>query len=314
MPLHPQAQAVLELMSESGLTIGESTKAAELRQAIEAFAAAGRPPAEPVHDVTDRTIPTPDGDITVRVYRPGPAAALPVLVFFHGGGWVIGSLETHDATARALANRAGCVVVSVNYRLAPEHRFPAAVDDAYATTDWIAEHADELGVDAARVAVGGDSAGGNLTAVVSQLARDLGRPALVFQLMIYPATDYEFDSVSMVENATGYFLERDSMRWFYRQYLSDDADGADARVSPLRARDLSALPPAMIVTAEFDPLRDQGEAYAKRLADAGVEVDLRRYDGVFHGFFGMQAILETADQAIDDVTAVLRGAFGSGAR
>lgn len=312
MPLHPQAHAALELMSQSGLTIDGSTNAADLREAIEAFAAAGRPLAEPVYDVADRLIPTPDGDVPSRVYRPGPAVPLPALVFFHGGGWVIGSLDTHDVTVRSVANRAGCVVVSVDYRLAPEHRFPAAVDDAYAVTDWVVQHADELGVDAERVAVGGDSAGGNLTAVVSQLARDRERPSLVFQLMIYPVTDYEFESASMLENATGYFLERDAMRWFFGQYLDDEADGADPRVSPLRADHLVGLPPAMIVTAEFDPLRDQGEAYAKRLADAGVQVDLRRYDGVFHGFFGMQALLDPAKDALDDVSAALREAFQRG--
>jgi len=309
MPMHPQAQTVLDLMSEFGLVIDASTDPVAIRQEIEAFAAAGRETAEPVAHVEDRTIPGPAGEIPVRVYRPSDDPALPVLVWFHGGGWTIGSLETHDNTCRSLANAVGCIMVSVDYRLAPEHKFPAAVDDAFAATQWVAEHAAGLGGDPKRIAVGGDSAGGNLAAVVSLLARDAGGPELAFELLVYPVTDHEFESASMQENATGYFLELESMRWFYNQYLHDERDGADWRFSPARATDLSGLPPAFVITAEFDPLRDQGEAYARRLEEAGCAVEARRYDGVFHGFFGMRELIDPAQEAFDDVTKALREAF-----
>ncbi len=311
MPMHPQAQTVLDLMSDFGLVIDESTDPVTIRQAIEAFATAGRAAAEPVAHVEDRGLPGPAGEIPVRVYRPTDDSALPVLVWFHGGGWTIGSLETHDNTCRSLANAVGCVVVSVDYRLAPEHKFPAAADDAFAATQWVAEHAAQLGGDPKRIAVGGDSAGGNLAAVVSLLARDGGGPALAFELLVYPVTDYEFESASMHENATGYFLELESMRWFYNQYLRDERDGTDWRFSPTRANDLSGVPPAFVLTAEFDPLRDQGEAFARRLEAAGVPVEARRYDGVFHGFFGMRDLMEPAQQAFDDVTKALRQALGT---
>jgi acetyl esterase len=309
MGLHPEAQQMIELMSGLGLTIDDATDAKTMRESIDAFARAGRVRSEEVASVDDRTIPGPAGAIPVRVYRPSDATGLPVIVYFHGGGWTIGSLETHDNSCRALTNAVDCVVVSVDYRLAPEHKFPAAVDDALAATQWAAEHAVELGGDPARVAVAGDSAGGNLAAVVSIAARDQGGPPLVFQLLVYPATDAERDSVSMRENATGYFLERESMRWFNTQYLRDERDEDDWRFSPLRAESLVGLPPAFVLTAEFDPLRDQGEAYARRLEDAGVPVELRRYDGVFHGFFGMRDLMEPAQQAWDDVSKALREAL-----
>jgi len=311
MPMHPQAQTVLDVMSELGLVVDASTDPVAIRQAIEAFAIAGRAAAEPVARVENRTVPGPAGEIPVRAYRPADEPALPLLLWFHGGGWTIGSLETHDNTCRSLANAVGCTVVSVDYRLAPEHKFPAAVDDAFAATQWVAEHAHELGGDPKRIAVGGDSAGGNLAAVVSLLARDAGGPDLVFELLVYPVCDHEFESPSMQENSTGYFLELESMRWFYNQYLRDERDGADWRFSPVRAGDLAGLPPAFVLTAEFDPLRDQGEAYARRLEAAGVPVEARRYDGVFHGFFGMRDLMDPAREAFDDVTKALRRALGT---
>ncbi|MBK5289774.1 MAG: alpha/beta hydrolase, partial [Acidimicrobiia bacterium] len=203
--------------------------------------------------VENAAVPGPAGDIPIRLYRPEGAASKPVVVFFHGGGWVLGSLETHDATCRALAKEIDAVIVSVDYRLAPEHRFPAAVEDAYAALSWVHAHADELGGDPARLVVAGDSAGGNLAAVMAQLARESG-PALAAQLLIYPVTDHEFTSRSMEDNAEGYFLTRDAMRWFYANYLTTAAEGDDARVSPLRAPDLSGLPPAIVLTMEYDPL------------------------------------------------------------
>lgn len=311
MPMHPQAQLILDVMSDSGLVIDESTEAAVIRAQIEEFAKAGQALGEPVHQIDDRTIPGPGGELPVRVYRPGEDRPLPLLVWFHGGGWTIGSLDTHDNTCRSLANGVGCVVVSVDYRLAPEHKFPAAVEDALAAMQWVADHGADVGGDPARLAVGGDSAGGNLAAVVSLLARDAGTPDLAFQLLVYPVTDHEFESASMRENATGYFLELESMRWFYNQYLNDENDSADWRFSPVRAAALTGLPPAFVLTAEFDPLRDQGELYARRLEAAGVPVELRRYDGVFHGFFGMREFIEPAQQAFDDVTKALREALGA---
>jgi acetyl esterase len=311
MPMHPQAQLILDLMRDAGLVIGESTDPVMIRAQMAEFAQAGRAAAEPVDEVVDRTIPGPAGEIPVRIYRPAADAPVPALVWFHGGGWTIGSLDTHDNTCRALVNAVGCVVVSVDYRLAPEHKFPSAIDDALAATAWVAEHAAELGADPARLGVAGDSAGGNLAAVVSLLARDAGAPELAFQLLVYPVTDYEFESESMVANATGYFLELESVRWFYRQYLNDETDGADWRFSPIRAGDLSGVPPAFVLTAEFDPLRDQGEAYARKLVAAGVPVELRRYDGVFHGFFGMRDLMEPAQEAFDDVTKAVRMALES---
>ncbi len=311
MPMHPQAQLILDVMSDSGLVIDESTEAAVIRAQIEEFAKAGQALGEPVHQIDDRTIPGPGGELPVRVYRPGEDRPLPLLVWFHGGGWTIGSLDTHDNTCRSLANGVGCVVVSVDYRLAPEHKFPAAVEDALAAMQWVADHGADVGGDPARLAVGGDSAGGNLAAVVSLLARDAGTPDLAFQLLVYPVTDHELESASRRENATGYFLELESMRWFYNQYLNDENDSADWRFSPVRAAALTGLPPAFVLTAEFDPLRDQGELYARRLEAAGVPVELRRYDGVVHGFFGMREFIEPAQQAFDDVTKALREALGA---
>jgi len=309
MALHPEAQVMLDLMQTVDLHAGDDADPVVWRAALEQFAQAGAAMAEPVAEVEDRTVPgSPDG-IPVRIYKPSAEPGLPVLVWLHGGGWAIGSVETHDAICRSVANAVGCIVVSVEYRLAPEHRYPAALDDAFAATQWVAANADELGGDPARIAVGGDSAGGNLTAVVSLLARDAGTPSLVMQLLVYPVTDHEFESSSMVDNATGYFLERDSMRQFYEWYCAAPADADDWRVSPMRAADLAGLPPAIVVTAEYDPLRDQGEAYARKMEAAGVPVQLLRYDGVFHGFFGMGAMMEPSRRAFDDVVDGLQRAF-----
>jgi acetyl esterase len=231
------------------------------------------------------------------------------LVYFHGGGWVIGSIETHDALCRELTMEAGVVVVSVEYRLAPEHKFPAAADDAYAAVRWVAQHAAELGIDPARIGVGGDSAGGNLAAVVALQARDLGGPPLALQLLIYPITCDDLGTPSYVENAEGYMLTRADMAWFWSQYLSDPAQGDDPRVSPLRAGDLSGLPPAFILTAEYDPLRDEAEAYAARLEQAGVPVRMRRYDGMIHGFLRRLTLLDQGRVALDEVAKGIRDAL-----
>jgi acetyl esterase len=246
-----------------------------------------------------------------RIYTPYGTGPFPVLVYFHGGGWVIGNLEAYDATCRALTKAAGCIVIAMEYRLAPEHTFPAAPEDCYAATCWVAANAAAIGGDPRRIAIGGDSAGGNLTAVVAQMARDRGGPALVYQLLVYPVTNYDYDTASYRENADGYLLTRDAMVWFWNHYLRSAADGDHPLASPLRASDLRGLPPAMVLTAEFDPLRDEGEAYARRLQEAGVPVTLKRYTGMIHGFFSLGTVLDQGKQAMADAAAALRAIFAN---
>ncbi|MCZ7566826.1 MAG: alpha/beta hydrolase [Burkholderiales bacterium] len=252
------------------------------------------------------------GAIPVRHYRAlgaAPEERLPALVYFHGGGWTIGDLDTHDVVCRELANLARCAVVSVDYRLAPEHRFPAAVEDALAATRWVARMAGPLAIDATRLAVGGDSAGGNLAAVVAIALRDAGDPPLAAQVLIYPATDLAADAPSHFEFAEGYLLTREAVMWFTGNYLRDPADAADWRASPLRARDLSRLPPAYVVTAGFDPLRDEGRAYADRLSAAGVPATYECFEGMIHGFVTMGGVIAAAHHALYRVATGLRQAF-----
>jgi acetyl esterase len=264
---------------------------------------------ERVGKVEDRLIPGPTGWVLVRIYTPEGSGPFPILVYFHGGGWVVGSLETVDASCHSLTNGAGCMVMSVDYRLAPEHKFPAAVDDCYAAIRWVAERATIIDGDPTRIAVGGESAGGTLTAAVALMARDRRAPSLVYQLLIYPVTDYAFDTASYRENGEGYFLTKDMMVWFWNHYLRSEADGQNPYASPLRAQDLRGLPPALVITAEFDPLRDEGEAYAARLREAGVPVVSTRYNGLIHGFFGIATVLDQAKKAIAEAAAGLRSAF-----
>jgi acetyl esterase len=267
----------------------------------------------PVANVENRTIDAPHGPIPVRIYTPDAPArgATPALVvYFHGGGWVICDLDSHDRHCRMIAAECGAVVVSVDYRRAPDHRFPAAVDDAYAAVMWAAGHADELGADASRLAVAGDSAGGNLAAASAIVARDHGGPPIAFQLLVYPVTDHNFDTTSYRENGGGdWFLSETHMRWFWEQYLGPDGDGADPRASVLRA-DLRGLPPAFVMTGGRDPLRDEGEAYAAKLRAAGVAADSYRAEGLFHGFFALDDVLpdavEPTRRAIDALAAALR--------
>jgi acetyl esterase len=309
MPLDPGAQAVLELMESSGMfAAGMSPE--EARAAMAAATSADLMPRHPLFAVDDRTIPGPAGEIPVRVYRPSATPALPILMWLHGGGWVIGNLETHDNICRQLCDAAGVIVVSVDYRLAPEHKFPAAVDDAVAAWKWVNDNAIELGGDARRIAVGGDSAGGNLAAVVALVAREEGLPAPRLQLLVYPVTDRETESPSMIENATGYFLEAERMDWFWDLYAASAADHGDWRYSPMRVADCAGLPRAVVITAEFDPLRDQGEAYGERLRAAGVETEILRADGLFHGFFGMHAFMSAARPPWDTSVAALQDACG----
>ena len=249
------------------------------------------------------------GGVPVRVYRPaGIEGPSPAFVYFHGGGWVTGNLETHDGIARAFAARTPCVVVSVDYRVAPEHPFPAAVDDAWTATAWTVAHAAELGLDPRRIAVGGDSAGATLAAVVARQSRDRGL-GIAAQLLIYPVTDYAFDTESYSLFESGYGLTREGMRWYWRQYLGGRDDGDDPDLSPLRADDLAGVPPAIVVTAELDVLRDEGERYADRLAAAAVATEQVRYDGLVHGFLRMAGVVDRVQEAITEMAALLRAAL-----
>ena len=261
----------------------------------------------PVAAVEDRLIHGPPGDLPVRVYTPEGRGPFPLVVFFHGGGWVLGDLDTHDPFCRLLCAGAGCVVVSVGYRLAPEHRFPAAVDDALAATRWVAEHAAEVGGDPARIAVAGDSAGGNLSAVTALRLRDEGGPVLRGQLLIYPGLGFPTPPTpSYIENAEGYGMTREAALWFWRQYLGDESLASNWHAAPLLAPDLGGLPPALVITAEYDVLRDEGERYVERLRAAGVEARAARYDGVNHRFAEMVGILDQAEQAREEMCAWLR--------
>ena len=311
MALHSSAEMMLQVLSDAGLTFGPDSTPESRRAAMIAATTNPAFPKLPVHEVSDRTIPGPVGDIPVRVYRPSAATDLPLLLWFHGGGWVTGNLDTHDQLGRLLCDAVGAVVVSVDYRLAPEAKFPAAADDCLAAYEWALEHASEVGADAGRIAIGGDSAGGNLAAVVAVDARERGLPQPKLQLLVYPVTDHELESASMIDNAKGYFLERESMRWFYDHYARAPSDFADPRFSPMRAPDLSGLAPAVVITAEYDPLRDQGEAYGKRLQEAKVSTAVVRADGLIHGFFGLHEFMPPGRDAWETSVAALRRALGT---
>ena len=301
MPLDPDVQAYLQRVEALGVPPVSTIAPEEARRTSEEAAAAIFGPVADVA-VEESTAPGPAGPVRVRLYRPRDAEPQGAIVYFHGGGWVHGSLDTHDGVCRALADRAGCLAWAVDYRLAPEHRFPAAVEDAWAATEWVA------GLDAGPVAVGGDSAGGNLSAVIALRARDRGFP-LALQLLVYPVTDCSFDRPSYLEHATGYGMSRADMKWYWGHYLGPDEDGASPEASPLRAADLAGVAPTHVITAEYDVLRDEGEEYAARLSDAGVSVTLSRYDGVIHGFFRMPGVIRRAEDALDEAAAALREAF-----
>ena len=306
MPLDPKAKELLDQFAAAGLPSLGSQPVAETRALFDADTGLGGPP-EPMAKIEDRRIPGPAGDVPLRVYTPEARGLLPLLVYFHGGGWVIGNLDTHDTVCRLLAKTAPAVVAAVDYRLAPEHKFPAAAEDCYAAARWVAENAAALGGDPKRrIAVGGDSAGGNLAAVVSLMARDRKGPSIGFQLLAYPVTNHVFDTPSYRDNADGYLQTTDAMVWFWNHYLRGERDGANPYASPLRAESLRGLPPAMVVTAELDPLRDEGEAYAARLREAGVPVKHKRYDGMIHGFLSLTGVFEQARQAVAEAAAELR--------
>ena len=307
--LDPQAEALLLLMDKMNVPPLNTLTPIQVREMMKGWTALSAPPEEVVQ-VEDLSVPGPAGQIPVRIYTPQGAGPFPILVYFHGGGWVICDLDTHDNLCRSLTNGASCVVVSVDYRLAPEHKFPAAVDDAYAATRWVADNANRINGDPARIAIGGDSAGGTLATVVSLMARDRNGPGLVYQLLIYPGTNLSsFDTDSHRDFGDGYLLTKADVEYFRDHYLRREEDRWNWMASPLLAPDLSGLPPALVITGEFDVLRDEDEAYASRLEEAGVPVKCTRYRGMIHGFISMDGLLGRARDAIDEATAALREAF-----
>jgi acetyl esterase len=311
MPLDPQIDTILQLIKTSGLPeVWQLTP----DQAREQYLTRVRrlEYKQAVHRTEDRRIPGPNSDIPIRIYWPREAKhgeSFPVLLWLHGGGFVIGNLDTHDSVCRMLAVQADCMVVAVDYRLAPECKFPAAVDDCHAALKWLALRGTEIGADPRRIAVGGDSAGGNLAAVLAILARDEGYPPLSLQLLIYPCTAPEPETASHRKFAEGYVLSRNSIVWFYKHYQRGRADANDFRFAPLLQEDLSKLPPAFVLVAGYDPLRDEGIDYAKRLIEAGNRVTLSNYEGMVHGFFLMGGAVDAAKRAVAQSAEQLREAF-----
>jgi acetyl esterase len=306
MALDAQSQMLLDFLKQTGVQECHVVGHLAARQAREP----NRLPPGPAARVSNRHIDGPGGPLPVRIYHPEQGDPRGALVFFHGGGFVIGTLDGHDNLCRQLCVDAGCAVISVDYRLAPEHKFPCALEDAYAATCWVREHAAELGVDPNKIAVGGDSAGGNLSACVTLLAKQRGGPKLVFQALLYPATDLRtFDRPSSLENAEGKLLSRADMIWFTAQYVREDRDRFDPLVSPLAASDLSGLPPALVITAEHDPLRDEGNAYAEALRAAGNRVQLTCYPGTIHGFMSVYAFIDQGKVAVRECSEALKAAF-----
>jgi len=314
--LHPQVQALLALIEERGIPPTHTLTPPDARILYRERRGFTQPAAPPVGDVRDLSADGPRGPIPLRLYRPlnpvrADAAGLPALVYFHGGGWVIGDLDTHDTLCRELANASGCAVVAVDYRMAPEHRFPAAVDDSVAALRWIRREAPALGLDADRLAVGGDSAGGNLAAVVTLISRDAGDAAVRFQLLIYPATDMRRGAPSHTTNGVGYLLTRDTITYFHDHYIDEVRHDLDWRASPLLHTDLSNLPPALVLTAGYDPLRDEGHQYAIALTLAGNRATYVCFERQVHGFILMGRVLDEANAAVSMCAAELRRALTS---
>jgi acetyl esterase len=309
VPLDPKAKELLDEVEASGRPNAHLLPVPEARANFEAlFESLG--PGEAVADARDLQIPVKGGSIPARLYRPAGEGRFPVVVYYHGGGWLLGSVTAYDIVCRALANASGAVIVSVGYRLAPEHKYPTAVEDAYAAARWVAENASDLGGDRHRIAVAGDSAGGNLAAVVALQARELTQPRLGLQLLVYPVTTCDLD-LGFDMSYEGYFLYRDELQWHQDNYLASPEQGRDWRVSPLDAPEHSGLPPAFVITAECDPLHRQGELYAETLRAADVAVEHREYPGMIHGFFGLDTVFDQAAEAMRDAGRAVRKAFGA---
>lgn len=305
-----ETQAFLDLIAASDRPPIHTLTPAELRNLNQMFVNYSHPP-EPVEKVENRTIPGPGGELPIRIYTPAGNPPFPVLVYFHGGGYILGDLDMVDSICRTLANGAECVVVSVDYRLAPEHPFPAAIEDGLAATEWVFNHGETFGGDRDRVAVGGESAGGNLAAVVALIRRDRSLPPLVYQLLIYPSTQVDIETESRRKFSENYFLRVDSIAYFVKLYLPDISKRRDPLASPLLTKDLSNLPPALIITAEFDPLRDEGQAYGDRLKKAGVPVQISCYPGTIHAFVNLAGILSQGREALAESSRALKRAFYS---
>jgi acetyl esterase len=312
--LHPQARALLDLIEQSGAPPVHLLTPEKARNFYREHRYFSQPEAPAVGEVRDVPAEGPHGTIPLRLYKPlvpmaGEQDRLPVLVYLHGGGWTIGDIDTYDTLCRQLANGSGCAVVSVDYRLAPEHRFPTAVDDSIAALRWIHAHAESLGIDASRIAIGGDSAGGNLAAVAAIDARDNSGPQLSFQLLIYPATDMRCTTASHASNGKGYLLTSDTLRYFHEHYIDDRRHDLDWRASPLLHDDLSGLPPALVLTAGYDPLLDEGLMYAQRMSEAGTRTTYVCFSRQIHGFITMGKVIDEANAALELCAARLRSAL-----
>lgn len=314
--LDAEARTLLDLMEQAtkaGRPKLETLPHAVGRKAVDKMSEDSEADPMDVAEVANGAFAGPGSDIRFRRYRPAGVQAgnLPTLIYYHGGGFVIGNIETHDSTCRRLANKSRCQIMSIDYRLAPEHPFPASIDDGIAAFRHIRDNAASFGADASRIAVGGDSAGGAIAAVVAQTCRDSAEAGPAFQMLIYPATDSSRESESRKKFAEGYFLSKDLMTWFWDAYVPEDTDLSDLRLSPLLAKDFAGLPPAFVLTAGFDPLRDEGRAYADRLIEAGVKTTYVNYPGTIHGFFSLTRFLQQGLKANDEAAAVLGAHFGA---
>ena len=308
MPLDPQVIQVMDSVAALGLPAAHTVSPEEARANGKKRP---RSPGPEVAKVEDRNIPGPDGDVPIRIYTPEGNGPFPILVWYHGGGWVVGDLEQADGSCRNLCVGGQCVVVSVDYRLAPETKFPGNAEDCWSATIWAVKNSASINANGSRLAVGGDSAGGNLAAAMCLMAADRGGPEISLQLLIYPVTEVNFTTDSYNQNAEGYSLTKVTMQWYWDHYLSSEDDALNPYAAPLQAKSLVGQPPALVITAEFDPLCDEGEAYAKRLSEAGVATTATRYDGVIHGFFTMGAVVDKGQQAVDEASAALRKAFAA---
>ncbi|WHY83950.1 alpha/beta hydrolase [Neobacillus novalis] len=309
MTLDPVAQHMLEQKKAMNAPKVFELTPEQARQPMDLTETAGEP--EEVGKVEDVLIPGPLGDIPIRVYTPKGEGDFPAFIYYHGGGWTIGSIDSVDVPCRLITNRSDSIVIAVEYRLAPEHKFPAPLNDAYATAKWVAEHGKSIGVDTTRIAVGGDSAGGNLAAAVTLMAKDIGNPKLSYQVLVYPNTNYAFDTATHEEFGEGYLLTNKELKWFWDHYLNNAEDGKNPYVSPLIAEDLSGLPPALVITAEYDQLRVEGEGYGERLKEAGVPVKISRYDEMLHGFYWMPKLYKQGMEAIEETANSLKEAFSN---
>lgn len=310
MPLHPQAATFLDQFSQFKAPPMETLPIDLTRRALILASTVKMAPAK-LAKIETRMIAGPDGqELKIRIYWPEGTGPFGACLYFHGGGWVLNNIDTHDDLVQRLAETSGCVFVAVDYRLAPEHKYPAALEDSYAALNWVAANAKDLNIDSSRIAVSGDSAGGNLAAALCLMTRDRGGPAIAFQVLIYPITDCDFERASYQENADGYFLTKSQMVWFWNHYVSSPSQMCEPYASPLRAESLQGVPAALILTAEFDPLRDEGEEYAVALRNAGVPVEMIRYDGMIHAFLKRVDQFETALVAIQQIGTALKQHLG----